>query len=200
MSEGVSRCPDFSIRSPLPHVTLKSWSPCRPWRKGRTDFICARTLYRSCCRSECVIDADIIVNVQGDEPLVRPEMLELVVKPLLPIRILLCANLMSEIVTERDMNDRNVIKTVFDKSLNALYFSRSAIPSLGRRPNTRVLSHKQLGIIAFVKNSSSASLHFHQRHSKSQSRSTCCAQLNTDSRFEWCSGHTSPSVSTFQVN
>lgn len=97
------------------------------------------------------LDADIIVNVQGDEPLVRPEMLELLVKPLSANSSLLCANLMSEIVTDRELNDRNVIKTVFDNSFNALYFSRSAIPSLGRRPKSRVLSHKQLGIIAFRK-------------------------------------------------
>jgi 3-deoxy-manno-octulosonate cytidylyltransferase (CMP-KDO synthetase) len=58
---------------------------------------------------------------------------------------------MSEIVTDRELNDRNVIKTVFDNSSNALYFSRSAIPSSGQRPTSRVLSHKQLGIIAFRK-------------------------------------------------
>jgi len=97
------------------------------------------------------LDADIIVNVQGDEPLVRPEMLELVVKPLSSDPNLLCANLMSEIINEDELNDRNVVKTVFDKSLNALYFSRSPIPNLRQRPAQRVLSHKQLGIIAFRK-------------------------------------------------
>src|SRR5262245_32099979 len=68
------------------------------------------------------LEADVIVNVQGDEPLVRPEMLELLVRPLFSDSSLLCTNLMSEIVTEKEMNDRNVIKTVFDNALNALYF------------------------------------------------------------------------------
>jgi 3-deoxy-manno-octulosonate cytidylyltransferase (CMP-KDO synthetase) len=97
------------------------------------------------------LEADIIVNVQGDEPLVRPEMLEVLVKPLFADSSLVCTNLMSEIVTEKDLNDRNVIKTVFDNSFNALYFSRSPIPNLRQRPTHRVLSHKQLGIIAFRK-------------------------------------------------
>jgi 3-deoxy-manno-octulosonate cytidylyltransferase (CMP-KDO synthetase) len=78
-------------------------------------------------------------------------MLELLVKPLFADPDLLCSNLMSEIVTEKELNDRNVIKTVFDNSLNALYYSRSAIPSLRQRPTHSVLSHKQLGIIAFRK-------------------------------------------------
>src|SRR5205823_5218798 len=101
--------------------------------------------------ASALLDADIIVNVQGDEPLVRPEMLELLVKPLLSNSDLLCTNLMSEIVREDELNDRNVVKTVFDKSLNALYFSRSPIPSVQQRPSQRVLSYKQLGIIAFRK-------------------------------------------------
>jgi len=97
------------------------------------------------------LDADVIVNVQGDEPLVRPEMLELVVKPLLSNPDLLCTNLMSEIIREDELNDWNAVKTVFDKSFNALYFSRSPIPNLRQRSTKRVLSHKQLGIIAFRK-------------------------------------------------
>src|SRR5438093_2435756 len=101
--------------------------------------------------ASALLDADIVVNVQGDEPLVRPEMFELLVKPLLSNSDLLCTNLMSEIVREDELNDRNVVKTVFDKSLNALYFSRSPIPSVQQRPSQRVLSYKQLGIIAFRK-------------------------------------------------
>jgi 3-deoxy-manno-octulosonate cytidylyltransferase (CMP-KDO synthetase) len=97
------------------------------------------------------LDADVIVNVQGDEPLVRPEMLELLVKPLFSDSDLLCTNLISVIVTEAELNDRNVVKTVFDKSFNALYFSRSPIPGLRQEPAQRVLGHKQLGIIAFRK-------------------------------------------------
>jgi 3-deoxy-manno-octulosonate cytidylyltransferase (CMP-KDO synthetase) len=95
------------------------------------------------------LDADIIVNVQGDEPLVRPEMLEGLIEPLLADASVLCTNLMSEIRTKAEFEDRNAIKTVFDRAGNALYFSRSPIPYRGERGDGQVLSHKQLGVIAF---------------------------------------------------
>jgi 3-deoxy-manno-octulosonate cytidylyltransferase (CMP-KDO synthetase) len=96
------------------------------------------------------IDADIIVNVQGDEPLVRPEMVEELVRKLFVHSELPCANLMTQIVTADDMNNSNVIKTVFDSSGNALYFSRSPIPH-SRNVAGSVLGYKQLGLIAFRK-------------------------------------------------
>ncbi len=85
------------------------------------------------------LDADVIVNVQGDEPLVRPEMLESLLDVLESDPNLPSANLMAEIPSDSDFESRHVIKTVTDREGNALYFSRQPI---GRRL-------KQLGIIAF---------------------------------------------------
>ena len=73
-------------------------------------------------------DDDIVVVVQGDEPLVRPEMVDLAVAPLLNDKNILVSNLCSKASIE-DLNDPGEIKVVCDLNMNAIYMSRSAIPS-----------------------------------------------------------------------
>ena len=74
-------------------------------------------------------DNDIVVVVQGDEPLVHPNMIDLAIKPLLedPTNILV-SNLCAK-ATVDDLNDPGEIKVVCDLHMNALYMSRSSIPS-----------------------------------------------------------------------
>ncbi|MCX8130826.1 MAG: 3-deoxy-manno-octulosonate cytidylyltransferase [Clostridia bacterium] len=97
------------------------------------------------------IDADIIVNVQGDEPLVMPEMFEPLLKPLIDDKGVYCTNLMAEIHEEQDFVSSNVVKTVYDLSGNAVYFSREPIPSASKAKGMSYKKYKQLGIIAFRK-------------------------------------------------
>ena len=94
-------------------------------------------------------DADIIVNVQGDEPLVRPEMFDDLVRPLEEDEELQCTNLMVEIKKDDEYQSENVVKTVFDLNRNAIYFSRAAIPSSIQAKGLEVKKYKQLGLIAF---------------------------------------------------
>ena len=93
-------------------------------------------------------NADIVVNVQGDEPLIEPEHLEAVVRPLKQDSSLQCANLIAKI-TENESKSPDVVKTVFDKNHNALYFSREPIPSRKKTNKEDVRYFRQLGIIAF---------------------------------------------------
>lgn len=97
------------------------------------------------------LKADIVVNVQGDEPMVRPEMLEALVAPLLSDRNLICTNLMNEITDEREFVSPDVVKTVCDKAFNALYFSREPVPSVKKAGGESFKKYKQLGIVAFEK-------------------------------------------------
>jgi len=97
------------------------------------------------------LKADIIINVQGDEPMVRPEMLESVVAPLINNPELICTNLLSEINNDLDFNSKNVVKAVFDINSNAVYFSREPIPSVKKADSLNYKKYKQLGIIAFRK-------------------------------------------------
>jgi len=73
-------------------------------------------------------DNDIIVVVQGDEPLVRPEMIDMAINPLLNDKNIYVSNLCAEI-NDEDMNNPSEVKVVTDLEMNALYFSRSPIPS-----------------------------------------------------------------------
>ena len=97
------------------------------------------------------LDSDIIINVQGDEPLVRPEMLELLLEPFLHNDEILCTNLMIRIIKKKDFVNSNVVKVVYDNFNNALYYSRLPIPNIGKHAIDEVKSYQQLGIIAFRK-------------------------------------------------
>lgn len=70
----------------------------------------------------------IIVNVQGDEPLVHPEMIDLAIEPLLRHPDIPVATLKTKISETQELMDPNVVKVVTDRSDFALYFSRLPIP------------------------------------------------------------------------
>ena len=72
---------------------------------------------------------DIVVMVQGDEPMTHPEMISEAVQPMIDDIEILVANLLGEIKDDAEFNDRNCIKVVCDVGSNALYFSREPIPT-----------------------------------------------------------------------
>lgn len=74
-----------------------------------------------------LMDYDIIVNVQGDEPLIRPQMIDDVIRLLSDSRADM-GTLARKIEDIAEITDPNVVKVVFDKENFALYFSRSPIP------------------------------------------------------------------------
>jgi 3-deoxy-manno-octulosonate cytidylyltransferase (CMP-KDO synthetase) len=73
------------------------------------------------------LDVDIVVNVQGDEPLIRPEMIDDVIDVLEDKRASM-GTLIKKIEDHHEILDPNVVKVVFDREWFALYFSRSPIP------------------------------------------------------------------------
>jgi 3-deoxy-manno-octulosonate cytidylyltransferase (CMP-KDO synthetase) len=72
--------------------------------------------------------ASIIVNVQGDEPLIDPAAIDAAILPILDEPSIQMVTLSKRIEDEREISDPNVVKVVTDRFHNALYFSRSAIP------------------------------------------------------------------------
>ncbi|NVN93148.1 MAG: 3-deoxy-manno-octulosonate cytidylyltransferase [Desulfuromonadales bacterium] len=72
--------------------------------------------------------ADIIVNVQGDEPLIAPEMIDQAIQPLIDDPSLRMGTLKTRIRCLHDFLSPNVVKVVTDRESNALYFSRSPLP------------------------------------------------------------------------
>jgi 3-deoxy-manno-octulosonate cytidylyltransferase (CMP-KDO synthetase) len=74
------------------------------------------------------LDHELIVNVQGDEPLIEPAMIEQAVTPLLDDPSIVMSTLRRRFERESEMRDPNVVKVVVDRRGSALYFSRSVIP------------------------------------------------------------------------
>jgi 3-deoxy-manno-octulosonate cytidylyltransferase (CMP-KDO synthetase) len=92
--------------------------------------------------------ADIVVMVQGDEPMVLPEMIDAAVAPLLEDPLVNVVNLMADIDTLEEFEDPNEVKVVTDRRGDALYFSREPIPSR-RKGSSKVPMRKQVCIIPF---------------------------------------------------
>ena len=110
------------------------------------------------------IECDIVVNVQGDEPLIPSENIDLVIKPLLNSEDLPVTTLMTDIRSRSEMLDPNICKVVVDNNGRALYFTRAPIPYnredeladklIANRDvhTTRViLGYKHIGIYAYRK-------------------------------------------------
>jgi 3-deoxy-manno-octulosonate cytidylyltransferase (CMP-KDO synthetase) len=93
---------------------------------------------------------DIVVMVQGDEPMVCPEMLSQAIKPLMEDQGVVVANLMGDIETIDEFEDKNCIKVVCDVDQNAIYFSREPIPTRSKEPI--VFMKKQVCVIPFRRN------------------------------------------------
>lgn len=72
--------------------------------------------------------SEIIVNVQGDEPLIRGEIIDKAIRPLLADDCLQLSTLMTRIEEVRDWLNPHIVKVVADQEDFALYFSRSPIP------------------------------------------------------------------------
>ena len=75
------------------------------------------------------LTCDIVVNVQGDEPMLEPRMIAEVVEPLDRDSTLRMSTLRRQITDAADVDNPNVVKVVVDLQDNALYFSRSPVPS-----------------------------------------------------------------------
>jgi 3-deoxy-manno-octulosonate cytidylyltransferase (CMP-KDO synthetase) len=73
-------------------------------------------------------DAKIIVNIQGDEPFIKGEMIDQAIEPLLFDRSVNVSTLAKRIDSVQDLKSPSVVKVVFDYNNFAMYFSRAAIP------------------------------------------------------------------------
>ena len=104
------------------------------------------------------IDSDIIVNVQGDEPLIEPGMIDEAVEPLTADPLLVMSTLKSRIKTLHDFLSPNVVKVVTDWEGYALYFSRSPLPNFRDKWNDlkdekfssgKLLCYKHIGLYVY---------------------------------------------------
>jgi len=95
------------------------------------------------------IQYDIVVMVQGDEPMTHPDMIREAVLPMLDDAEIKVVNLIAQIKTNEEFEDRNCIKVVTDLEGNAIYFSREPIPT--RQNQKDILKQKQVCVIPFTR-------------------------------------------------
>jgi 3-deoxy-manno-octulosonate cytidylyltransferase (CMP-KDO synthetase) len=99
--------------------------------------------------------AEIVVNIQGDEPLIDPAAIDAAILPLEHNQGVVMATLKKEIQNLREVDDPNVVKVVTDRAGDAIYFSRCPIPfgresSAGRE--TRPTHYKHIGLYVYRRN------------------------------------------------
>jgi 3-deoxy-manno-octulosonate cytidylyltransferase (CMP-KDO synthetase) len=91
------------------------------------------------------LDCDIVLNVQGDLPLIEPGKIEEVLRPLVSDPTLDMSTLRKAITDSSDYSNPNVVKVVVNRDGEALYFSRSAIPFIRGSGTT----YKHIGLYAY---------------------------------------------------
>lgn len=92
-------------------------------------------------------DVEVVINVQGDEPLIEPSLIDELIAEFVKDKNLQMATVATELKDADEMNNPNNVKVVVDKNNDALYFSRSLIPyprNVGKSP-----VFKHIGIYAY---------------------------------------------------
>ena len=98
------------------------------------------------------LDVKIVVNIQADEPLIHPTMIDSLARALLEDNSVSMATIMKRIVDPALINDSNVVKVVTDKNNFALYFSRSVIPYAAANSDVKDPQYfKHIGLYGYTK-------------------------------------------------
>ena len=95
-------------------------------------------------------DDEIVVNVQGDEPLIEPQLIREVAEHLANSKDAVMATACHPIHDEASLLNPNVVKVVMDANGNALYFSRAPIPYPRDEAHKQdIKAHRHIGIYAY---------------------------------------------------
>lgn len=108
--------------------------------------------------TEKLKDAEIIVNIQGDEPFIQSKMIDQAIEPLLFDQKVNVSTLAKRIISVEELKSPSVVKVVFDYHNFALYFSRSPIPFVREaRTNLERIElaevYKHIGLYAYRRES-----------------------------------------------
>jgi 3-deoxy-manno-octulosonate cytidylyltransferase (CMP-KDO synthetase) len=96
------------------------------------------------------IEAELYVNVQGDEPLIEPAAIDTAIEAILADAEVQVATLCTPVLQPKDIVDPNVVKVVRDFSDNALYFSRAPIPWVREQQEQVAVRHwKHIGLYVY---------------------------------------------------
>ncbi len=96
------------------------------------------------------LKVSVVVNIQADEPLIDPKVIDHLAQALLKDKNYEIATVIKILDKKEELDNPNVVKVVIDHKQNALYFSRALIPY--NRAQTKITTYKHLGIYAYRKN------------------------------------------------
>ncbi len=97
------------------------------------------------------LDADIVVLVQGDEPMISPDAVAASLRPFQGNPAVQCVNLTKRIESEDEFRSPNTIKVVIDRAGDALFMSRQPIPTMAKLGFSHTTAFKQVCIIPFTR-------------------------------------------------
>jgi 3-deoxy-manno-octulosonate cytidylyltransferase (CMP-KDO synthetase) len=105
-------------------------------------------------RAAETVHADLIVNIQGDEPLIDPVMIDQTIQLLIDDPTSVAGTAIKVITDPDEITNPNIVKVVVDSEMYALYFSRSPIPHVRDVPDTRAwlnetTFYKHFGLYAY---------------------------------------------------
>ena len=115
-----------------------------PVRMTRADHVSGTDRAAEIASAE---SAELIVNIQGDEPLIDPGAIDAAILPLTDDASVQMGTLKKRIEDPREIGDPNVVKVVTDRSGNAIYFSRSTIPYV--RDARECAHYKHIGLYVY---------------------------------------------------
>lgn len=93
------------------------------------------------------IKCDIVVNIQGDEPMINPVNIDKTIEPLMNNNNINVSTLCFKIKDKKEITNPNVVKVIKDINDNAVYFSRSVIPF--NRNSSKVTYYKHIGLYVY---------------------------------------------------
>jgi len=98
------------------------------------------------------LEVKVVVNIQGDEPLVHPTMIDMAARALLEDEKVSISTIMKKIEDPLLLDDPHTVKVVVDKNNFALYFSRARIPYHAQSSeNSAPVYYKHIGLYAYSK-------------------------------------------------
>jgi 3-deoxy-manno-octulosonate cytidylyltransferase (CMP-KDO synthetase) len=97
------------------------------------------------------IDVKIVVNIQGDEPLINPLIIDELVHTMQQDSTISMATVVKKSFSEDEFKSPDVVKAIVDRNNFALYFSRAPIPSLLKPISKENFFYKHIGIYAYSK-------------------------------------------------
>ena len=121
--KGIDRCLIATPDAEIADAARKFGAPC-VMTSGR-----CRSGTDRVAEAASAIDCDVVVNVQGDEPMIDPGNVRKAVSTLLSSPGNVMSTLMCPIATKEEMADPNAVKVVTDMNGRALYFTRSPVPA-----------------------------------------------------------------------